>query len=754
MRRVNLCVVAALLLLAPSVALAQAATPKLEEIIPDHTFAVLSLTDVDSARAQCGRTALAKLWNEPEMREFMAPAMKFLARQIKKAERQLGHPILGLLDTISGQVAVAIVEFDPMTMGMIPDAVLLVDFGENRAEFQRVHDKALDDMGGQLALEELEYKGVKYQSLTVQMGIELSVAYLGNALVITSLPDRMTAMIDAWKEGSRTSLAESPGYRRVSDKVGGGSAFMSAFLNVESVMDTFGGMMDPEMARMADETGLSGVKALGYGAKFVGEGVRDTFYAYVPGEKKGLVKLMYTAPGDATTLLSRVPKNAFYASAFGLDLHRAGEIVLDTVGSIQPYVLDQVLGMLAQAEDFLGLDIREDLLKPFGSLHALYAALPEGGGLVPDLVFLSKLRQPERFLESLGQVVTKLRMFVEDDGNYEVSLRQMSFMGKTIYYIYVTHKWGDPFPVTPACVLDGDIMAFALLPQTVKDWVARGAGAPSILESPDFVRARQGLPEDLPSLEYVDFPAGVRLLYGTLAPIAQMAGKARKCPMDMALLPRTETVAKHLFGGIWGMKAADDGVVIHAYSPTGMMPLMLAGAGMAAGMLMYGGVAEPPRVAVPLVPRRVEEAPEGPRVAPPEPQPVEPPKPEPVRLRGAKAALEEIYIALLFHYAQTDEYAGSLGELVKSQALEGPGTLQMAEDRSAPKVDGYPCSFVYVGPAVGNILDQADQAVWVYLRDEVSGPKRWVLFASGEVKQVPEAEFQKLLAGTKKMLAK
>ena len=50
---------------------------------------------------------------------------------------------------------------------------------------------------------------------------------------------------------------------------------------------------------------------------------------------------------------------------------------------------------------------------------------------------------------------------------------------------------------------------------------------------------------------------------------AQAVGKDSDCPMDHALLPRTETIAKHLFGGIWGMKAESDGVAFYAYSPTG-----------------------------------------------------------------------------------------------------------------------------------------------------------------------------------------
>ena len=62
---------AAVFVLVPATAFAQQAeTPRLEQIVPDHTFLTVSLNDLGAARTQFSRTALAKLWREEEVQQL------------------------------------------------------------------------------------------------------------------------------------------------------------------------------------------------------------------------------------------------------------------------------------------------------------------------------------------------------------------------------------------------------------------------------------------------------------------------------------------------------------------------------------------------------------------------------------------------------------------------------------------------------------------------------------------------------------
>ncbi len=728
----------AALLLLPSVAFGQEdATPRLEDLVPDHTFLFASVNDVSSMREQASRTAVMKLWQEPEVQQFLAPGMAMIEQQLAMLEKQTGHRLSELCGLLQGQLALAIIEYDP-AYGPIPDAVALVDLGSQMESFKKAHAEMMAGVGDQISVSVVEYAGVSYQNVTLPIGLEISVGYLGNALVIASAPERMAGMIDAWKKGLPTSLAKSRTFQAVKRNTGGDGAWLNVFFNMESVLGFFGEQVDSMTMRAMDVLGVREIKALGIGSSFHGEGIRDTFFAYVPGEKVGIMGLMYTSPGDGTKLLSRVPANAFYASAGRVDLHELMGRVLEMLGEVEPGMLEQALAGLGQARDLLGLDIQQDLLLPFGEEMAFYAALPDGGGLIPDIVFMNRLRDPDKFLNSLGKLVLAAQEQMKNDRRVKVDLRSMEFMGKTIHYVHVGHKRGDPVPVMPSLYLDGNLVVMALYPQVLKDHIARGPNAPSILTRPDFARVLKGLPVGMDSLEYMDFNAGMRILYGTLAPIIQLAANDLDCPLDMAYLPRTETIAKHFFGGAWGMDLGEEGPALHSYTPMGLMPLMAVS--MLPALFLSNSRASMPAEVI---------------FAKPEPMPehVKPEIEEPKTVPAApgRRQLEEIYIGLLFHFAQTDKFPKDLGEMVASRAIEDAASLLLPGDEAPlTTASGQETSFAYVGPKPGFLTKGQESVIWVYERDGRPGGMRWVLFASGDIERITEADFQKLIEASRK----
>lgn len=724
------------LLLLPSAAFGQEnATPRLEDLVPDHTFLYASVNDVSAMQEQASRTSMMKLWQEPEVQQFLAPGMAMIQQQLAEMEKQTGHRLADLCGLLQGQLAVAIVEYDP-AYGPIPDAVALIDLGNQMENFKKVHADMMAGAGDELSVSEVEHAGVTYQNITLPIGLEISVGYLGNALVIASAPERMAGLIDAWKVGLATSLGKSKTFNAVKTKTGGDGAWLTVFFNMESVLDYFGEQVDSMTMRTMEVLGVHDIKALGMGSSFHGEGIRDTFFAYAPGEKSGIMGLMYTSPGDGTKLLSRVPANAFYAAAGRADLHEIMARVLEMLGEVEPYMLEEALDGLGQIREMIGIDIQQDLLLPFGEEMAFYAALPDGGGLIPDVVFMSRLRDPDKFVNSLEKLVIAAQEQMQNDRRIKVDLRSMKFMGKTIHYVHVGHKRGDPVPVMPCLYLDGNLCVMALYPQVLKDHIARGPDGASILTRPDFARVVKGLPQGLDSLEYIDFNAGMRLLYGTLAPVIQLAANDLDCPLDMAYLPRTETIAKHFFGGAWGMDFGEDGAAMHAYTPMGLMPMMAASM-LPALFLARSGMASSEMVFVDPMPMEQTE-----------PIPTEP---QPVPSASARQQLEEIYIGLLFHFAQTDKFPQDLGEMVASRAIEDAASLLIeGDDAPLTTASGHPTSFVYVGPKLGFLTEGQKSVIWVYERDGRPGGMRWVLYASGDVGQIPEAEFQKLIGPSRK----
>lgn len=725
-------------------AAANAATPALEALLPADTFMVASVPDVPSMHDQMSRTALGKLWREPEMQRFLRPAMEMLEQQLEKAEQRSGHRLADVLGLFRGQIGMAVVEFDPMFGGLIPDAVMYVDFGERRADAEKLIGEMMAKAKN-MAVRTSEYEGHEIRHVTMPNGMEIAASWFGSAMALSSRADRLEHMYDAWQAGPAKCLQASPTYGAAMAKVGGANAFLNVFVNVEAILEHFGQRVDPAVMHALDVTGLSGMKSISMASSMAGEGIRDSFFVAVPGEKRGLMKLAYTAPDASTGLLDHVPQDAFYATAGSGDVNEMLSILMDLARNFDPSIVDQVQMGLDQANQMLGIDIRKDLLEPLGNESAAYVMLPKGGGLIPDLVMLVRLDDPARFENALTQVVARMKMMMEENQKrLRMEHRTMEFMGKTIHYVNVSHRRGDPVPVTPSFVIDGDLLAVALFPQPLKEMIARSPDAPSIRQRADFRRVLKGLPGGLKTVEYMDLGAGFRWLYGTAVPVLQAVGKHQKCPVDFALLPRTETIAKHLFGAAWGMKATDAGLELHAYSQIGVIPMTV---GMMVPMLFFARGRQ-------TYEWRVDEAAPTRPTREAAPMPIEPPV-EPAGPVDPRVSLKEIYIALLYQYAEKSAYPENLGQLVESRALESADALLLPGDsRPLSTGGGHRTSFAYVGPKVGSLRDHTDQAVWVYERDGLGDGARWVLFADGSVGQVPAERFAKLLAGTREMLAK
>ncbi len=755
MRRAALLTGILILLLAPAAVRAQEAaapeaTPRLEKLVPDSTFFYASLNDIPSCRAQFSRSALGKLWREPEVQAFLEPGLKWIEARLSEAEEKIGRSLRDIPDFFQGQAALAVVSWDPMMGNPVPDAVVLVDLGAKREAFREIHRELIEKAGARVGAENVTFRDVPVQLVTLPEGVTLGVAYLGNALVLTTGRERMEAVIDAWKDGLPASLAADGEYRAVRGKTGGKNASLSAFLNVKAVLAHFANVLPPMAMTALEKSGLDGLKAVGFGSTFVAEGVRDTLYLHMPGEKRGFLGLFYTSPGTVDEMLARIPANAFYASAGRVDLGKAMDIILETAGEIQPMIAAQLSQGISWVESRLGVSIREDILGPLGDGLAVYAALPGDGGLVPDLVLMGRLDDPKRFLAAMEELCERAKSFAAERGRLVVELRRLEIEGKEIHYLHVAQTRGDPFPVTPCWMVDGKTFLMALYPQVLKDIAARGKDFRSILERPDFRRVMKGLPEGLTSVEYVDLNAAVRLVYGSLVPLAQMFGNHARCPLDLALLPRTETVAKHLFGAAWGMKLGDQGVTIHAYSPAGVLSLVGAGTALAAVVWVSEGGEAVQGVMRPGPGKRWKPGHGRVRVIPP--VKTGPAKPGPAA-NLARDRLKAIYNALLYHYVETGEYPADLGELLESKALSSPRMLVVPGTTLTTTKSGRKTSFDYTGPKTGHLLEKPGRAVWVY-QHAAAGGRRWVLFGSGEVRRVPEKEFQDLLAATSARLAK
>ena len=220
---------------------------------------------------------------------------------------------------------------------------------------------------------------------------------------------------------------------------------------------------------------------------------------------------------------------------------------------------------------------------------------------------------------------------------------------------------GMPFQPAMA-VVDGDFvlsLSVGDLKRLIRDREREGA---SLLANEDFQRFYSRIPEGarLQSLSYNDVKRTVESAYSSLTmalPMITMASEI-ELPVDLALLPRSETSTKHRFGSLSYTMAVDDGWVIESYGPFGgEIAAIAVGAAVGLGALFLVEAQSPEQV------HPVE-------VSPPPTRPVEETPAE-----QARAQLNEFRMALTLYKLENGDYPDRLDQLLEPSQSYPEGYL-------------------------------------------------------------------------------
>jgi hypothetical protein len=343
-------------------------------LTPGDAMAALVLDDLGETRAALEESAWLRFARDEQVAGLVQHLWPSLEQELGKALdlgwfEQMGLDPRALLGAVSGS-AVLFVEVP----GHDPDDMvggLLVELGEDRAPFDELLNKLLDQARQGASVHGAEHAGV---SLTIVEAHEAKggtaiLAELGDVVAVVGGANRDHAgrrareIVERWAgEAEGASLLENETYRSSREH----SDFVpqvEAFVNLDAFWDLLEksgelAQADVPPELFAELRRLSWVRVAG---RLAAEEVADLEVALgapAEGLLGAFASLLGGVPSD---LVERIPRNATAVSTLSLDLAGAGALAEDLARAFDAEAYEGLQAGLAVTEG-MGVDVREEVL--------------------------------------------------------------------------------------------------------------------------------------------------------------------------------------------------------------------------------------------------------------------------------------------------------------------------------------------------------------------------------------------------------
>jgi hypothetical protein len=269
---------------------------------------------------------------------------------------------------------------------------------------------------------------------------------------------------------------------------------------------------------------------------------------------RGLGGLLPDEPLQASDLAG-IPRDASIALAWKLDLQRVLKQGLELLAEVEPRAAQEFQGGLQQVEWQLGLNVEKDLLGALGDVWTLHTA-PGSGGLLAGWTLTVQLQDADKARQAHDKLLQVANAMFAN--SYRPPRIRTFEIGE--HTGYVLEVPDDDFVVAPSWCLTDKQLVIALLPQTVKAYMAQLDAEQSLADDPAMaeILAMDNAPS---SVSYQD----VRRQFETFYPFAQIAAQmlARKLQeegfdWDATTVPSLQAISPHLLPAIsYGRKVSD-----------------------------------------------------------------------------------------------------------------------------------------------------------------------------------------------------
>jgi len=332
------------------------------------------------------------------------------------------------------------------------------------------------------------------------------------------------------------------------------------YINLKTILDTFAPLAGPQAAAAIEAGGLKNVVAMASVTGLDKEASVNKTLLSLDGPPTGVLAALAGEPLQPADL-APVPRDATVALAARANLDAVLEAVLSAAAKIDPNAREEIDQGLGEMQEELGINLRDDLLKPLGNVWCLYNSPSEGGLLVTGLTLVVPVKDHQRLAATQARLIAKAKAAMDNSGSRRrgPSIEQFQFAGQDVYLFNAREK---EFPLAPSWCLTEKELVVALLPQNVKAYLSRAGEQQSLAEVPEVA----GLfgPDGGPvALSYVDTRTLFETLYPLVPMVAQLAMRdlgQEGLDINVSILPSAGAIGKHLRPAVVAVRRTESGI--------------------------------------------------------------------------------------------------------------------------------------------------------------------------------------------------
>ncbi|MGC6486236.1 MAG: hypothetical protein ACON4Z_01195 [Planctomycetota bacterium] len=598
--------------------------------LPKKTMMAMSVPDLAASMAEFQKMPLARMWAEEEVQAFVSDVMEMATEQMDEGMDQMrAMHDAGMMpispDTLMNlrlegvTLAVTGVELNMSDFGPMPKVGTLVhlDFGESAATWNQLIQMGMgmlrQEAGDDLSMTEWTIGDVKAVTLTPTeappgFGMSINVAMVPGGVVLGTITDEVKDVVTNWVNKT-PMLSQTAGYAASTKRIDTAGAevqmFMAPDLAMSTGMDimkmmsgmggaipTEGGMVPMSMLdfegveRAMQAMGMRDMGTLGMSMSYAdGKAVTKAYHA------RAKERTTTAAPASVDTKFLRwVPKDAVSFGAGTVDATSIYDMLIKGMQAYDPNMSEMMLAQLGQMETQLGFSIRKDLLGSIGD-HYITWSMPMGTiSAAPEMAVLVKVNSEEKLVGALKTIAAM------SDGALE--LEEATKRGLKSYQLVINADSMDPGGMMmmnpfdmfqPTFAFKDGYMVMGFSASDVKRVFKRmdrdDNPKGDIRSNKEFMAIADQIPEGVSSLAFVDWKANFESMYQMATGVLAFVPMPEDVPVDMSMIPDSETLTQHLFAGLTYTKSNADGGVTVSISPFGPETFLALGAivGGAAG---------------------------------------------------------------------------------------------------------------------------------------------------------------------------
>lgn len=601
--------------------------------LPKNTLAAASLPDLQTSLVEFQSTPVAKMWAEPEVQAFVGDLVKMVRKQVddglETARAQWKQGALPIdpdevLKLRIDSVTLAVTKLG-VTMGdggPEPDVGLMAHFhfGASAASWLPLVRLGLDQLVA-AADGNLERTDGKLDNETLVSLKTLADAgpnrfathfvLLADGLLAGTDLDEVRETLAAMK-AKTTMLGATAEYQAAQASLDSKGAEIEYFLRPAGLVEfalssiEFGEEMgavqgvDPAGIRRAmDAVGWSKLGALNLTQSYIdGKTVSRGFIGANTSEAAAAATAAPARKVDMS-ILRWVPKDAASFVTGSLDVAWLYTTLTKGLEAYEPDLAKQFQAALADSEKQLGFNLRDDLLLAFGDHYAMWG-LPQASLNAPaELTTLVKVKDEARVLKAIkGLVAASDGLFELESGEKRgIMVHQLSLNPERLEGL--TDGFGGMNPLEnyqPTFGFKDGYMVVCFSPSDVKRAFGRmdrkdDEPKGDIRGNKEFASIAASIPGDVSYFNYVDWKATFEGYYQIATGLLGFIPMGEDVPLDMAQIPDSATLTKHLFPSVSYGRTDAKGTVTTSTSPIGpeVFALLIGvGFGVGAGIAISG----------------------------------------------------------------------------------------------------------------------------------------------------------------------